>query len=279
MERIFEARLNEIIPTEHPPQPCSVACCDPQNEATLVKRGLIEGPLECPEFLFVCKFGSFHECKPGSECMLDGPCLVSGLTDGLVHEYSDYNKDDFRTWSKPGANEKKGHTVKPQLYSQIENIIETLLYSPVRQRIFQDWEKQEEKRLKKYKDVYVQKCAKRHKPTNLIEMAMMQERHYNACPTNDVLNRDPDRVYAYTKSVADMYEKIQACYKDERICIETVTLGLLYKMQQGVVMDGQVKIPADQFLVENLPLINNLSKFGLDKKKIGRGDKLILANL
>lgn len=272
MERIFEARLHEIIPMEHPAEPCSVQCCDPQNEMALIRRGLLKGPCECPEFMYICKYGLIHECSPQSGCMFDGPCLVSGLTEGIVE-----NVVDEQSWLQSSTSIKSN--VRPTLYSNIENIIETLLYSSVRERIYRDWDKQQSKRLRKYKEVYAQKCYRQGIPTNLIEMAMLEDHHYISCPTRDVLNRDPDRVYAYTKAVADMYEKIQHLYKDERICIESVTLGLLYKMQQGVIVDGKVLIPVDQFLVENLPLINNLNKFGLDKRKIGRGDKFILSTL
>ena len=62
-----------------------------------------------------------------------------------------------------------------------------------------------------------------------------------------------------------------------RIDFESVSLGTLYAMRKGVIKRGTELLPCDNFLLLNLPSINELTYFGLEKSLVTKGDKLISA--
>jgi hypothetical protein len=71
-----------------------------------------------------------------------------------------------------------------------------------------------------------------------------------------------------------MFQCIQK-YVGENLNLDAIALGTLYKMQQGIRLEETVILPVDRFLVDHLPLINDLPQFKLDKRKFTRGEKLI----
>lgn len=61
-----------------------------------------------------------------------------------------------------------------------------------------------------------------------------------------------------------------------RIDLETVCLGVLFGMRQGLSFGGVSVLPYDEFLASNLPLISELSYFGIVKNKITAGNTILV---
>lgn len=271
MRRLYQARLKELYPPVS--HECSSRYCDPQNETALIRRGLLQGPPQCPEFLYLCKFGQVHACDE-SVCMVEEACRVSGLTMGVVNEYSSYDPNDSRTWGTESAPEggasvphPRRKRKRPERYTQAENLIETLLFtSAPRKRVISEWNRQRDRNAKKYKNAHVLSCVEKRVPINMIRLAMIEHKYRVACPTKPHVERDMDRLHQYVMEVCNMCERVAYHHPDEKICTESVALAYLYKKRQG----------SDPYLAENLPYLNDLVKFGVDRKKLGRGEKLIM---
>ena len=272
MNRLVQARIHELSPLSRPGHSCSVKYCDPQNEQTLIRRGLLAGPCVLPEHMYVCIYGDIHVCNENI-CMVEGPCLVSGMTMGIVHEYSSYNSKDARTWEKKDEKPKSIVPAVQKQYDQVEYLIDTLFYSPKRKDIVSTWTKQRNKLTKKYKDTYIKACEKKRVPVNLIHLAMLEAQYNVPCPIKAKPERDMDRLYQYTKLVMQM---IQFMGDEANNCLDIVALGMLYKMQQGIRINNVTLLPKDSYLVGILPPMNDLTKLGIDKKKINRGEQMIM---
>jgi hypothetical protein len=61
-----------------------------------------------------------------------------------------------------------------------------------------------------------------------------------------------------------------------RLDLMDVSLGTLYLMRQGLIRDGVVLLPRDEFLLVSLPLIHEMSYFEINKKKITKGNSIIM---
>jgi hypothetical protein len=248
---------------------CSDSICKPQNETTLKKRGLLSSttPYVTNDRIFVCIYGTIHECTPNT-CMNNNTCPISGLSDGVVIEYNSYDPNDSRTWNK--EKYKRKQISLTDVYEKAKDLIETLLYSHHRTQINDKWKKQQLKLCNKEKNA----CINPHVPINLIQLAMIQCKYDCKTLPLEILERDEERINYYTYMVIQMYEKIQK-YNSDKLCIESVTLGVLYKMKQGFKIDSVIIIPIDIYLVEHLPQMNDLPKFSIDKRKFTKGEKWI----
>lgn len=78
---------------------CRPSYCDPENESSLIRQGLLKGP-PLTDNVYLCNLGAVHVCTKKS-CNLyagshDNVCPISGLQAGNI--YSSYSKHDGRTW-------------------------------------------------------------------------------------------------------------------------------------------------------------------------------------
>jgi hypothetical protein len=206
--------------------------------------------------------------------MIDGPCLVSGASMIFDQIFDDYNPVNPKTWAAKETPAVKILDTKSQARSKAEFIVDSLLYSPEREKICTQWSSVRNKRIQKEKNAYVQSCVNTNcVPIDLIHLQMIAT-NTSSLPPLEILEKNQGLVDYYVGLVMNMYENVQK-HLEEKVCIEAITLGLLYKMQQGKIIDGIVLIPIDDFLVRHLPLMNDLPKFGIDKKKFTKGEKLI----
>jgi len=60
-----------------------------------------------------------------------------------------------------------------------------------------------------------------------------------------------------------------------RLTFDAISLGTLYLMRKGYKYGNIELLPADDFLLLNLPQVNTYNEFGLEKSLITQGDKLI----
>lgn len=261
MDRLFDARIHEIVLGAPEGHECRANFCDPQNEATLIRRGLLSGPPILPEHVYICKYGQIHECDE-NVCMADAPCLVSGASMGVLNQYE----------SRPRGEEPKKK--KRKYYDQLELLMDTLFYSPKRRNIVTNWNRQKSKQSKKYRDSYIKGCESRRKPVNVVHIGMLEEQYNLPCPIEASPERDMDRMDQYIRLTAELVDRIGA----EGLCVESLCLSMLYKMRHGVTIHEEEMLPMDPWLLKVLPPINDLARLGIDKKKISRGS-LVLMNL
>jgi len=62
-----------------------------------------------------------------------------------------------------------------------------------------------------------------------------------------------------------------------RVDLDMVALGTMYQMRQGVTRKDVMLLPRDEFLLASLPLIHEMSYFGINKKHINKGITLLNA--
>ena len=266
---LLHSRKFELRP--HINHICSHEYCKPENESSLKKRGLIpkETPMVTNDSVFVCIYGNIHECSEYT-CMNNTICPISGLSDGHPSNYSSYNRKDPRTFIKDPIKHKRKRLTDDELYEKAENLVEIILYSNCREKINEKFKRQQVKLCNKEKNAY----TKEFYPVNLPQLAMVQCKYDSKTVPLEILKRDPQRIEYYTFMIVQMYKKINQ-YIDDKLCIESITLGLLYKMKQGLKIDGIIIIPIDLYLVEHLPVMNDLPVFNIDKRKFTKGEQWI----
>jgi len=247
-EILLEERKYNLLPFhEHI---CSHLYCQPKNNPQINDK------------LFLCKYGQFHLCL--AECYEEEVCPISGCSNGYIEIYTDAYKQDHH---------KRPCVSGEDVILQIEEIVEQLLYSHYRNIVNNNWVKKQQKCCKKEKNVYITQHYKT-KPINLIQILMIESKYNNYKLPLQILQRDSEKIANYSHLVYQMYTNIKQ-YVQEKICIASITLCVLYKMQQGFSIDGVCIIPLDPYLTAHLPLINDLPQFGLDKKKFTKGEKII----
>lgn len=256
---LLEARRRELLPKRI--HICSHEFCQPENESALIRRGLLS-ERKTQDDIFVCKYGEIHQCS-FSDCMAEGYCPISGMSDGhhYVKEYV------------PPAMPKLMPGKKTETYTKMEMVVETILFSNFRQKINEQWKRKQMKLCKKEKDSYIhENCA--DCPINLIGAMMIESVYRSQKPPLVVLEHDQVKIHYYTQVCQFIYQCIQR-YVGENLNLDAIALGTLYKMQQGIRVEETVILPVDRFLVDHLPLINDLPQFKVDKRKFTRGEKLI----
>ncbi len=272
-------------------------------------------PVKQGDDSYICKYGQTHVCSE-DVCGFDEVCPVSGMSFGLLHDYSDYNPLDNRTWGKdwrpsnlisdahaekilkkyvpPDAlassgtypKDHKDSTLDPpsggsrlnvdEAFTKIETLIEKLIYSDQRKRINTDWVNMQKKKARREIDVYIAECKDKMIPVNLVKLKMIETspEYDTSIQHLSILVRDQSIVAKYSNYAIKAFKNVQL-YTKEKVCPEAIALTVLYKMQQGMKVNDVIIIPLDHFLVENLPVMNDLPKLKIDKKKYTLGERLL----
>lgn len=256
---------------------CSVAFCDPVNSVGLLRRGVVQEE-KFSDSVYICKYGQIHDCSV-SNCGLEESCAVSGICKEYIEEYADYNKHDSRTWYKEPENVKvfgkRKKYNEADVRVRIEQIVETILYSSNRQKINEEILANHSKKVKREKDTYISECCEKKIPVNLIKLMMIDSNNQTSnIHMLHILKKDPNVIARYVSIIIQIYKNAET-YIEDKISPEAIALGVLYKMQQGMIVNGVVLIPLEKFLVDNLPLMNDLGKLKIDKKKYTIGERLI----
>ena len=258
---LLDIRRQELLPKRQ--HICSHEFCEPLNETGLIRKGFLIEERKTQDDVFVCKYGQIHQCSFDS-CMADGYCPISGMSDGL------FTNEGYSYVPTPFVEKV---SKKSEVYIKLETVVETILFSNFRQKINEQWKRKQMKLSKKDKDSYIQEnCL--DKPINLIATMMIESLYRSAKPPLTVLEFDQVKLHYYTQVCQFMYQCIQK-YAGENLNLDAIALGTLYKMQQGIRVEETVILPVDRFLVDHLPLINDLPQFKMDKRKFTRGEKLI----
>ncbi len=294
MKKLFRPNIGTGRPHE-----CSRQLCDPLNEVALVARGYMEGPATT-EHLFLCKYGQIHEC--GDACTYDEVCPVSGMAQSDQIDVSNYDSTNSLTWGpRPSYLISDAHAERvmkrwvpkeeaaelPLLlapptkilklddtYQRIETLIDRILFSDQRKKINTACIAQQARKAKREKEMYMTECVDRHIPFNLLHLLMIDAKYTKNVHMLHVFPRDDSLITKYANYVLQVYMRVQDS-TSEKVCPDAITLGTLYKMQQGMKVNDVTLIPLDPFLADNLPLMNDLPKFKVNKKKYTQGERAI----
>ena len=290
---------------------CSKEKCNPQNELALIETGYLQGPPLTMDVYF-CKYKSYHVCTE-STCNnygIDGVCRISGACYGNPGGYSSYNKELPCTWRPSFSVREKtlqvNESVNPTTFDKVKieikqeidpdaiepvrkkrkrvnyrkiregvrNIVTNLLYSNKRKAINIKAVADEKKKFEKKANSYIKSCIILNIPVNLIKILMIAETYTKKYKRLEILVYDEDVVTKYMSIIMKTFEIVSKYYKDA-FKFEMIALGTLYEMRQGYNIEHMTLFKADNFLLYNLPTINDVPFFGYKRANITRGKHII----
>lgn len=247
--------------------------------------------------LYLCSAGMLHVCSADS-CKLwqwdvqGQTCPISGVQYGAIT--SEYVKDDPRTWAGSSAPPPRTPKPSPQLAQALASehirdrasaVVKQLLYSSARVE-----------------------CNRATLAANIARGREVCARY----DENQLANRQPSywtdryrlmgkwgseplpfRIYVFDQALHDYYVRIivQVWKKVDRYYvaaggadthlpplradIDCIATAVMYYMRHGLVYRGVRLLPKDDFIVLNLPYVNQLHHFAILKSNITDGEKII----
>ena len=286
-ERIVKAKRlsGDIVDGPAHEHVCHPDVCNPQNEPALIRQGALRGPPVTSD-LYVCRYKVRHVCTEMLCDMHDlGVCTVSGACYGPQGGYSSYDRNNPKTWGRNFSQRERignamaGQVRRPRkkaknIKGPIGDVIEMLLFSPARERVNQRKLDADAKRYERKLQNYLRECKTECIPPCLIYIMMMRHHFETTTFKLEKLRYNEDCIAKYTDIVMHVWELVDA-YHPESPKLDMVTIGVLYGMQQGFIVNGTVLLPSDTFLLYNLPAVNDLPMFGIEKRKITSGQQLV----
>jgi hypothetical protein len=290
MEKILlelEQRKEDLL-NEHHYHQCRREYCNPQGISNI----------------YLCKFRQIHVCTP-DECDLvfEGVCPISGACYGPVG-YGNYDPNDNRTFYSRGLiNDEPIHAKFPQflpirganppasgggvgapaarvisrvvnekdVYTRIETYVEDLLYSNERVKINALATAANKKACTQKKEEYIARCSARDEPINWVMMDIIANSFGYVEQVLEIMPLSRETVARYTEMVLKVYKMVQS-FTSERVCVESITLAVLYTMRVGYIVNDVQVLPMDPFLKEHLPDMNELGRFGFERHKFTNGE-------
>ena len=285
---------------------CTKEFCNPENEADLIVKGFLMGPIMMPD-VYVCKYRSYHICN-SQTCKSTygtGVCVISGACYGPKDGYASYDKSDPRTFYINARHSVKmeqqiNPTMNDNIYTlsplekvkvkqktrkspnfkrirlEVVEIITKLLFSDTRKSVNKRYRDNRTKIMEKKIQNYIKSCYIERVPVNMITIKIFVDKYNEGYERLEILNYSEDTISKYTNLIVNAY-KIVLKYYDDAFKVPTISLGVLYEMRQGYEIEGLVLFEADPFLLHNLPTINDILQFGFDRANITKGKHIIQA--
>ena len=171
-----------------------------------------------------------------------------------------------------------GRLGKAEAQRRIEKMIVTLLFDPVPRRAAACHQMAyiEDRRVKRWRN-HVQQCKNDGTIVNLIEQ-MIADSNLSAQiprPITPHIEVNLDKQRYYVNLLMELYDKAAIYLPQPKVDVEAMSLAALYCMRSGFVSGNVTVLPADAYLAENLPHINDLPMFQYPKRKITKGTKLV----
>lgn len=180
---------------------------------------------------------------------------------------------------RPAENEEYQ---SPMLLERAQAIVRTLLFSKYRRIINGNAKRQNMRMRDKHREEYLKQCKTSRQAPVLTDLIRF-DCYFSALPLPLAeLDQDEDIVVNYSHIIHHVWNVVAKFAENDeddtdgpKLCFESVALGTLYTMRQGFRYNNVELLPKDPFLLYHLPIINDLTRFGFQKKKITRGEKLI----
>ena len=304
LEKILQliAQYKNDLTDEYKPHYCDSAFCNPQTIRQLRLSGQYPG-VEDNDEIYLCNYRQYHICNANechcSTCPISGACYGASL-------FSSYSPQDQRTWNvgpedddTPVLRPMPGweHTIQAEpsvepaqkrfrantseVRNRVETLIERFLYGQERVKINHEFDEQKDKNSRRKKEAYVNQCVKHNRPVNLLEICMMNDHEDSLGAPLEILEKDMQVVHYLTFIVLQVYEIVQrygginGTQGQGKVDVVSVTVATLYYMRKGYVLDDVTILPVNDLLREHLPIMNYLPKFGVEKRKLLKGEKVV----
>ena len=280
---------------------CHPRFCSPESEAMMG----VKDPISCN--VFMCNYGCTHVCTEDLctyyHAAPKNVCPISGYQFG--QELSSYSKDDYRTRRNPLAEKVcdvlplKKKQRRPSLYApqlseeeasnQATKLIHLLLYSPKRHALNLKAALRFRHQAEEAKQKYIRdQLSDRQLPyfTDMYRVVAHVIDHQELPLKEFEVDHNLVRYYVFViLQVWDILQRFHVHSSQKkfqgdleiipRLDFEAITLAVLYTMRKGLRRAHVQLLPGDDFLLLNLPIINSLIEFDLDKAQVTKGDKLI----
>jgi len=277
---------------------CRPEVCNPESEEMLIAEQMLDPPVVLRDF-YVCRYMQSHYCTAqhcNAQEIMTGACRISGACYAPPGGYSSYDKNNPMTWHAAfRSNEQRAQSTLPEnrqnkqairaeakrqkvkkgrVRTQITELVTRLLFSSTRKQVNEIHKQQQDRRIQRDIQTYIKACDKNREYVNLIYIAMLKTCTRTKHRDLVTFQYDEEIVRRYSNIVLRV-QKLVKKYHTTIFKVDTLTLGVLYEMRQGFMLNHTWLIPSDQFLCFNLPPINDLPHFRLKKKRVTLGQKMI----
>lgn len=261
--------------------------------------------------VYLCKYGVVHICSV-SRCEYyartqNKTCPITGIVlEHTVLAQNNYDKNDSRTWKKesdlvvviPDSEVVKKRHVRhvpneTTLQMIAENVVTNLLYSSNRTNRNNVAASFMAEKAKKARQTYVNERFKDRQLPYLSDLCRVTATIFSPELPYVLYAHDEISIRYYACIVLQVWAmvlKYAVPHKEKifdpdtkkeivpRMDFESVALATIYSMREGMEFDGTVALPADPFLSQNLPHLNDLDTyFGLSQNKVTKGTTLLLS--
>jgi hypothetical protein len=287
------------------PHVCYPSVCNPENEPALS----LDAPLT--DHVFLCDYRVVHVCdEEHCERYLDdgtGTCPISGRNYGRnAQPRVDYDRNDSRTWEASKRQRKDfirvrttQTTIKKQLFrvpdqdnvkGRVRELVHVLLFSPKRKSVLDALYRKHLERRNHARDDYIRGCRIAHQLQFLTDLMRIHTYFMTYEAPLQLIPYDEQLETYYVEIVWQVWLRVNTFIvpnsrpkkvslpqerSNVKLSVECIALGTLYFMKHGYVLDDLELLPIDTFLQTALPQISDLVHFGIYKRLITDGEKLI----
>lgn len=174
---------------------------------------------------------------------------------------------------------------KKAILEKARDVIDLLLFSKSRRNCNLDALYQFNQEAEKAKHTYIMKRMEHRQFPYLTDILRLKGYYLSQPLPLMEMERQQNVVEYYAHVILQVWDKVifyaEKPLDDDgneiapRIDFETVAVGTLYLMREGLQCNEVFVLPADQFLMSMLPLVRDMEYFNIKKRKITRGSILI----
>lgn len=185
---------------------------------------------------------------------------------------------------KPRRRKRYASTIS-LIPNRSREIVQILLYSKHRKDINNITRTKHQSQLNKRCEEYIKQCANERQRIVLSDLARFNTYYSNMALPLSEMKRNESIIDNYATIIQHVWNIVYTFnnnaiqnndeYCGPKLCFDSIALGALYTMRQGYKINSIEVLPQDRFLLYNLPIINDLTRFGFAKKKITKGENLL----
>lgn len=216
--------------------------------------------------------------------------LVGALSESKLSEHKKREEED----GDGGVlllKKKKTNYSEDAMRDNAERVVVNLLYSSSRERRNKVAFELMDEKAKKARQTYVNERFKNRQLPYASDMCRVTATVFSQPLPYVIYSYDEIMIRYYVGIILQVWaivhkyaiphkEKVYDAFNVEvipRIDFESIALAVLYSMREGMEYEGVCALPRDEFLVENLPQLNDLDTyFGVSQNKVTKGTTILL---
>lgn len=260
------------------------------SEHVCTRQGCAPRLMRPESHVYVCNQGAVHVCSSATVCQLwqwdtqHGTCPISGIQYG-GEATSDYARNDPRTWPTAAApSPRKGLGIlavneAERIRDRASAMVKQLLYSNARVECNRLELTHNIARGREVQAAYDANQAAHGQPSYWTDRYRIMGR-WGTLPL-------PFTIYVfdqvlhdyYVNIIVDVWAKVDRYYAVDtpplRADIDSISVAVLYYLRNGLRCQNARLLPKDDFILLNLPHVNQLHHFSIAKSSITQGEKII----